>query len=148
MDIKSEQVFVLINQEVANNAEEYFWELPLNGTFKVTYEEVESTRKLNQNAALWAVAYPPIMESMGLRGEEGRNEIHEYFCGEYWDWVETQIFNKKKAKPRRTTTKNEEGKREVISKSAMYDFYSFIQQRAAENGIYVPDPNPMYGINR
>ena len=148
VDIKPKQVFVLINQDVANNAEKYFWELPLDGTFKVTYEEVESTRKLNQNAALWAVAYPPIMESIGLRGEKEREEIHEYFCGEYWGWQHINILGKMKARPIRTTTTNEEGKREVISKSAMYDFYSFIQQRAAENGIFVPDPDPMYGINR
>jgi hypothetical protein len=148
VEIKPKQVFVLINQEVADNAESYLWKLPVDGTYEVEFRLKKQPRKLNQNAALWAVAYPPIMESMGMRGEKEREEIHEYFCGEYWGWKTYEILGKKKAKPVRSTTRNEEDKKDIISKSEIYDFYSFIQQRAAENGIFVPDPNPMYGIQR
>ena len=140
------KTFLLINQDIANNAETYLWSLPVDGSFEVIFQPKKETRKLNQNAALWAVAYPPVMEEMGLRGEKEREEIHEYFCGEYWGWKTYSILGKKKSKPVRTTTRNDQGKKDIISKSEMYDFYNFIQQRAAENGIFVPDPDPMYGI--
>lgn len=101
-------------------------------------------RSSKQNAALFGVAYPPIMEHMGLRGEAERKEIHEYFCGEYWGWKEKVIFGKKKHTPKRTTTRNEEGKRDLISKPDMCDFYAFVQHKGAESGVFVPDPDPMY----
>lgn len=111
---------------------------------RVQIEEAKPPRSDLQNRALWGVAYPPIMEAMGLRGEKEREEIHEYFCGEYWGWVEYQILGKRKQRPRRTTTRNELGKREVIPKLLFADFYGFVQQRAAAHGIYVPDPDPMW----
>ena len=99
------------------------------------------------NAALLAVAYPPVMEYMGMRGEKEREEIHQHFCGEYWGWKEYDILGKKKVSPVRTTTKNNDGEKDIISKSEMYDFYRFIQQRAAENGIFVPDPDPRKNLD-
>jgi len=41
----------------------------------------------------------------------------------------------------RTTTINADGKREEISVKEALDFYQFIQQRAAEYGFDVPDPD-------
>ena len=111
---------------------------------KLSADAEKPPRSDLQNRALWGVAYPPIMEAMGLRGEADREEIHEYFCGEYWGWIEYEILGKRKQRPRRTTTKNELGQRDVIGKLLMAEFYNFIQQRAAENGIYVPDPDPMW----
>lgn len=111
---------------------------------KVEIKEWKEDRSTQQNAALWAAAYPPIMEATGLRGAKDRDDLHAYFCGEYWGWVETELFGRKKQNPARTTTHNYEGKREVISWEIMSAFYSFIQQRAAEHGIYVPDPDPAW----
>ena len=120
------KTFLLINQAVADNCERFLWECKLDGSWEVVFQPKKETRKLNQNAALWAVAYPPVMEEMGLRGEKEREEIHEYFCGEYWGWKTYSILGKKKSKPVRTTTRNDQGKKDIISKSEMYDFYNFI----------------------
>jgi hypothetical protein len=144
--VNNKQIFLLINEQVAYNAINAIKQIRLDGLTEIEIRPRKQTRKLNQNAALWAVAYPAVMEAMGLRGEKEREEIHEYFCGEFWGWKQYRILNKLKQKPVRTTTKNEDGKKDVISKSVMYDFYCFIQQRGAENGIFVPDPDPLYGL--
>lgn len=47
-----------------------------------------------------------------------------------------------KMKPFRTTTRDDKGKRDVISTLEMADFYAFIQRKSAENGFDVPDPDP------
>ena len=141
------RVFRLINQAVADNAEKYLWDMPVDGTCEVEFRPVKQTRKLNQNAALWAVAYPPILEHMGMvQGDTYREEIHEYFCGEFWGWKEYELLGVQKQRPKRSTTVNEFGEKETIDKTEMYNFYSFIQQRAAEHGIYVPDPDATYGM--
>ena len=108
--------------------------------WKIEARPYRKDRSAEQNAALWGVAYPPIMEATGLRGEKDKEELHEYMCGEYFGWVEYSILGKRKVRPRRTTTTNEDGNRDLLDTVVMADFYGFVQQRAAENGIYVPDP--------
>lgn len=146
--MKDKQVFVLIDQARADNAKTYLDWLPVDGSMEVEFRPYKKPRRPKQNASLWGVAYPPLMEKMGLRGEQEKEELHEYFCGEYFGWKEYYIMNKKKVKPVRTTTRNENGERDLVSTIVMADFYSFVQQQGADNGIYVPDPDPMYGIKR
>lgn len=115
---------------------------------EVEFRPKKNTKTQKQNAALWAVAYPPIMSAMGLRGEKERQYIHELFCGEFFGWVKKELLGKTKMIPFRTTTRDENGKRDLIDIKIMADFYSFIQKMAADNGIYVPDPDAMYNITR
>ena len=141
------QAFILLDWQRRNNAAAYLEQMPLDGSVEVEFRPVTKKRSSKQNAALWACAYPPLMESMGLRGERDRLELHEYFCGEYFGWKEYEIMGKKKVRPIRTTTTDEDGKKNYVETTVMADFYSFIQQRAADNGVYVDDPDPMYCLN-
>ena len=111
--------------------------LPTEKKWRVTVGPYRKRRSLEQNSALWGVAYPAIREATGNDAED----LHTMFCGEYFGWVESEVLGKKKMKPRRTTTRDENGKRNLISTADFMDFYSFVQQKAAEFGIYVPDPN-------
>ena len=111
---------------------------------EITEDKPERTDK--QNRSLWGVAYPPIMEFMGLRGESDKEDLHSFWCGEYWGWVTTDFLGKKKQHPVRTTTHNEEGNRDPITIGEMIKFWDFIQQRAAEHGICVPAPDPGWRI--
>lgn len=101
-----------------------------------------------QTRALFGVAYPPIMAAMGLQGAKEKDEIHEYFCGEFFGWQEYQILNKRKVKPVRTTTTDEHGKRKKINTIQMAELYDFIQRRCAEFGIVVPDPDPLWWLEK
>lgn len=112
------------------------------GALQVTVKLWVPPRSDAQNHALWGVAYPPLMAHMGLRGSKEKDELHEYFCGEFFGWHHYELLGQKKQRPKRTTTTNEQGKRQVIGKALMGEFYAFIQQRAAENGVFVPDPDP------
>lgn len=104
----------------------------------VTVDEVKEERSEKQRRSLFGVAYKSLMEQMGLRGESDKQELHEVFCGGYWGWKEVGMVRR----PVRTTTKDENGKRDVLSVRQQMAFYSFIQQRAAEYGYDCPDPDP------
>jgi hypothetical protein len=143
------QTFILDGVMRLENVKKFLCALPLiaNGKtkrWKITIAEYREDRSLEQNAALWAVAYPPLMEHMGLSGEKEKEELHEYFCGEYFGWIEYRIFNKKKMRPKRTTTTDEFGKKDILPKPEFCLFYSFIQRRAATHGVYIEDPDPNF----
>jgi hypothetical protein len=112
--------------------------LPADKPFQVEVRPYRKTRSDSQNNALWGVAYAAIREETG----NDPDDLHEYFCGERFGWVDKQVMGKVKPVPRRTTTKDENGKRSVLTTAEFMDFYAFVQQRAAEVcGVYVPDPN-------
>lgn len=113
--------------------------------WKVTIEPVKSTRTLSQNAYLWGVLYPPIVELTGYETEE----LHEYCLGSFYGWIEKKVPRKPSAPtgfesvPRRTTTTDETGKRAVLSTREFADYVDFVQRFAAEKlGLVLPDPDP------
>lgn len=107
----------------------------------VTISRLKDKRSDAQNRALFGVAYPPIMEFMGLSGDEEKQSLHGYFCGEFWGWKEVDYFGKRKLVPVRSTTKNADGDKDLISKPLFVEFYNFVQRKSAEQGIHVPDPD-------
>jgi len=90
-------------------------------------------RSLEQNAYLWGVCYETILENslkeQGWRAED----LHEYFLGEFHGWKTLEGFGKKRMKP----VERSSGK----SISEFMEYIAFIQQKAAEMGIYIPDPD-------
>jgi hypothetical protein len=114
----------------------YLSVLPQDKAYLVRVETFKKARSDPQNNALWGVAYKPIRDATGNDNES----LHNYFCGEYFGWVD--VLDRPQSKPRRTTTTDESGKRSVLTTTEFMDFYAFVQQRAAEVcGVYVPDPN-------
>lgn len=97
-------------------------------------------RSSDQNRALWGVAYPPIVAATGQEAADW----HEYFLGEWFGWVETRMFGRRKVRPARTTTTDFSGADAKLSTAEFAQFYDFIQRRAGENGIFVPDPDPLW----
>ena len=89
-------------------------------------------RSLEQNAYLWGVCYETIL-AHGLKEQGWRNEdLHDYFLGEHFGWETIDGFGKKRIKP----IKRSSG----LSKTEFVDFIAFIQQKGAEMGVYIPDP--------
>lgn len=89
-------------------------------------------RSLEQNAYLWGVCYETIL-AHELR-EQGWTaaDLHEYFLGEFHGWQEITGFGRRRVKP----VERSSGK----SVSEFMAFIDFVQQFAAERGIYIPDP--------
>lgn len=107
---------------------------------QVTIGPVKKERSNQQNKALWGCAYEHIRKATG----NDKDDLHEMFCGEYFGWEVREVMGRKKRFPKRTTTTGYDGKRDVISTKDLQDFYAFIQQRAAEYSVFVPDPDPMW----
>lgn len=126
---------------VLDNVTAFLGRLPSTKTWKVEITEHHKARTEKQRKALFGAAYKPLMEFMGLRGNEDKEELHAFFCGEFWGWREGPMMRKR---PVRTTTKDENGKRDEITIPVALEFYAFIQQRAAEHGVYVADPDPFW----
>lgn len=105
---------------------------------EVSVKQFVKRRSLEQLSALWGHAYKIIHDETG----NDPVDMHWYFCGEFWGWKQSErIFDQVRTVPRRTTTTDENGKRDVISTKEFSEFFAFIQQRMAEvAGLYIPDP--------
>lgn len=110
---------------------------------EVTVERKKRERTDLQNRALWGCAYKALREQSG----NDVNDLHDFFCGEFFGWVTEDIMGQVKKKPRRSTTRNEKGERDVLSTVEMAGFYDFVQMRAAQAGFDVPDPDPEWGLH-
>ncbi len=119
--------------------------LDIETPWAVEIKPYKPERSDSQNHALFGVAYPVIMEHCGLQGARDKEDLHEYWCGEMWGWVEYSLMGKRKQRPKRTTTTGEDGKRDVISTTEFSGLYEMIQRRMAEQGVFVPDPDPLLG---
>lgn len=111
--------------------------------FQVTFGSIKKPRSDLQNKALFGVAYKTLHEETGNDPED----LHCYFCGEFFGWQQYEVMGQKRKRPVRSTTKNEQGERDVISTLELQHFYAFIQQRSAETvGVFIPDPDPLWWL--
>jgi len=112
--------------------------------YSVQIEPPAKKKTLKQGGAMFGLAYEIIMEYSGLQGSKDKEDLHEYWCGQFFGWVDKEIMGRTKWTPRRTTTKDENGKADPISTVQMAEMYDFIQRECAELGLIIPDPDPMY----
>lgn len=126
---------------VRANLHAFIDRLPASKSWRIEIKELRKERSLDQNAAVFGVAYAAIMAASGLEGDKEREQLHRDFCGDFWGWTTGPMGHRR---PVRTTTRNERGERDVIDTETMARFYDFIQRTAAEYGIDVPDPDPLW----
>ena len=97
------------------------------------------SRSNDQNALLWAM-YEPLAEQMGY----DREDIHEWMCGRFWGWKDIKVpktpLNPEglASVPIRSTTRNADGKRDVIDAKTFGLFVDMVDRIAAQAGIYIP----------
>jgi hypothetical protein len=115
---------------------------PKDKDIKVTIAEAKKERSDPQNNALFGVAYKALGEFTGYTAPE----LHDVFLRGYFGTVEREIFGEIITRPRRTTTTDENGQRNKLSTVEFKAFYSFVQQKGAEIGCWVPDPDPMWNV--
>jgi len=121
------QTFILPTGKAALLA--FLDKLPMARKWRVTVELWVKRRSDQQNRYLWGVAYKTLQDATGQEAEDW----HDYMLGEHFGWEESELFGKRKLRPR--------GRSSTLSTTEFMDFVEFIQRRAAENGIYIPDPN-------
>ena len=115
--------------------------LPETKSWRVEVKEYRKDRTDAQNAALFGVAYPAFRDT-GYTPDE----LHDALCRRFFGTIERQVMGETVVAPRRTTTRDSRGARDVISREVFSDFYRMVQQIGAEVGIDVPDPDPMHGV--
>lgn len=130
--------------QVRANAHVFIDRLPANKSWRIEVKEARKERTPPQNAALWGLAYVHLTEETGYTSEE----LHHEFCGRFFGWEVVEIFGERRRRPRRTTTTNERGERDVLGTRDFAEFYSFVQRIAAEACIHIPDPDPFYNDHR
>lgn len=95
---------------------------------KVSVEQFRKRRSNEQNRYLWGVCYKALRDATGQDAEDW----HSYFLGEWSGWEEYELFGKRRLRPLRRSSK--------LSTVEFADYVAFIQQRAAEHGVFIPDP--------
>ncbi len=126
---------------VLANLHAFIDRLPPSKSWRIEVKELRKERTDKQLGALFGLAYDRIMEATGLQGDSDKRQLHRDFCGDFFGWTDGPLGRQK---PMRTTTTNEKGERDVIDAKTMAEMYDFIQRKASEFGIDVPDPNPLH----
>lgn len=130
--------------QVRANVHAFIDRLSPTKSWRIEVKEARKERTPPQNAALWGLAYPRLTEATGYTAEE----LHHEFCGRFFGWNVVTVFGQQRRRPRRTTTTNEQGERDVLGTRDFAELYNLVQRIAAEAGIDVPDPDPFHGEQR
>ena len=103
---------------------------------EICMEPVKSRRSLEQNNYLWGVCYKTILEAGGETLAGWRDtDLHEYFLGEWSGWETLEGFGMKRLRPMKRSSNR--------TTTEFSDYIAFIHQKAAEMGVYIPDPEEM-----
>lgn len=122
---------------VLANAQGFLAHLSAQKTWTVTIKPYSKPRSCAANAYLWSVVYPTIVRELSGVADDW----HELFCIEFFGERSVELCASRIVKPVRTTTTDESGKRDVLPTAEFWRFVDFVRQRAAEGGVYVPEPN-------
>ena len=102
-------------------------------TLAVTVEEWRKPRTNQQNAYLWGVVYPAVLEAGGeTLGGWTRDDLHEFFLGECFGWETLEGFGRKRLRPLRRSS--------GMDKQTFTDYLMFIEGKCAQMGIFIPQP--------
>lgn len=122
---------------VLANAQRFLAALPASKSWRVEVSQYVKTRSNDQCRYLNGVVYATIGAALGF----DRDDISEYLCGQFFGWkVKPLPGGRSDEVPVRTTTTDADGKRSVLSVEEFAEYVEFCQRFAAENGIFVPDP--------
>lgn len=119
--------------------------LPAGKAWKVVVKEHRASRSDHQNNYLWK-AYEIFGDHLGYE----KDEMHTVLLERYFGTVEKRVPRSKnypdgiKHVARRTTTHDENGKRDVLTWDAFADYVAFVQRIAAKHGCCIPDPDPSW----
>lgn len=108
---------------------------------EVSCKPWKRSRSNEQNALLFAGYYPPIAEHMGYEVEA----IHEFMCGTHFGWVDKKVPKTPRnpegivSVPFRTTTRDHNGKRDVLKVEEFNKFLGTVERIAAQAGVFIPE---------
>lgn len=117
---------------VLANAQRFLAMLPESQAWKIEVAQYAKRRSDQQNRYLWGVCYPTFMRALpGWDAED----VHEFLLGEHFGWERLDGMGRPRLKPIKRSSK--------LSKVEFAEYVDFCQRKAAEHGLFVPDPEPM-----
>jgi len=117
---------------VLANAQRFIAALPASKSWRVEVCEHRERRSDAQNRYLWGVCYAELQRATGQEADDW----HEYMLGECYGWETVEMMGRKKLHPMRRSSK--------MDRTEFAEYVAFIQRRAAEHGIFIPDPDHFY----
>lgn len=108
--------------------------LPAEQAWRVNVSEHKPLRTHQQNAYLWGVCYAELLKH--LDGWQA-DDVHEYMLGECFGWETIEGLGKKRLRPLRRSSR--------LNKQEFSDFVAFVQRKAAEHGVFIPDADEEVG---
>jgi hypothetical protein len=120
-------------EQLANAAIRMVQGLSSDKTWAIEITEWKKPRTNQQNAFLWGVAYPAILEGGGeaLAGWT-RDDLHEYFLGECFGWEMLEGFGRKRMRPLKRSS--------ALTKQEFSEYLNFLEGRCMDMGITIPEP--------
>lgn len=120
-------------EQLANAAIRMVQGLSPDKTWTIEITEWKKPRTNQQNAFLWGVAYPAILEGGGeaLAGWT-RDDLHEYFLGECFGWETLEGFGRKRTRPLKRSS--------ALTKQEFSEYLMFLENRCMDMGIVIPEP--------
>jgi hypothetical protein len=120
-------------EQLANAAIRMVQGLASDKTWAIEITEWKKPRTNQQNAFLWGVAYPAILEGGGeaLAGWT-RDDLHEYFLGECFGWEMLEGFGRKRMRPLKRSS--------ALTKQEFSEYLNFLEGRCMDMGITIPEP--------
>ena len=121
-------------EQLANAAIRMVQGLSPDKTWAIEVTEWKKPRTNQQNAFLWGVAYPAILEGGGeaLAGWT-RDDLHEYFLGECFGWETLEGFGRKRMRPLKRSS--------ALTKQEFSEYLNFLENRCMDMGITIPEPH-------
>lgn len=92
----------------------------------------KSRRSTDQNSLLWALYQDILNRGGNTLGGWTKDDLHEYFLGEWSGWDRHEAFGRTRLKPRRRSSR--------LTKTEFSEFVEFIVRKVAEHGIVVELP--------
>lgn len=120
--------------QVLGNCLSFITQLPDTKAWRVEVKPWSPPRTSDANAYLWGVCYKLIVTELGYLSDDW----HEFYCMEFFGKRATPSG----AKPIRTTTTDEYGKKDVMEGAAFWKFVEHVRRMAGAGGVYIPDPDP------
>lgn len=115
--------------------------LAMNKAWEIIVRPHQKRRSLSQNSYLWGGVYPTILKAGGetLAGWSC-DDLHDFFLSSHFGSEVLHFNGRDYERPLKRSSK--------LSTLEFMDFVAHIQQKMAEIGIFIDDPNPNWALQR
>jgi hypothetical protein len=106
--------------------------LPMDKAWRIEIHEQKAKRSLSQNRLLWSLYQQVIDKGGEAMAGWRKEEVHDFFLGEWAGWDRVEVFGRVKLRPLRRSS--------ALNKQDFADFIDFIVTFMADRGVWLDMP--------